>query len=85
MGRKTKTDIPETTKNSIPVDGNTQKDPKTWVTGNEPMTGAQRSYLHTLGQETGNQIPDDLTKAEASEKIGELKKVDPRIASSIST
>jgi len=59
---------------------NTQKDPKDWVTGDEPMTGAQRSYLNTLAQETGEQVPDDLTKAQASEKIDELKKRDPRTA-----
>jgi hypothetical protein len=57
---------------------NTQKDPKDWVTGDEPMTGAQRSYLKTLSQETGEEVPQDLTKAEASEKINELKRVDPR-------
>jgi hypothetical protein len=57
---------------------NTQKDPKEWVTGDEPMTGAQRSYLKTLSQETGKDVPEDLTKAEASEKIEELKQVDPR-------
>ena len=28
--------------------GNAQKDPGDWVTGDEPMTGAQRSYLKTL-------------------------------------
>jgi hypothetical protein len=58
---------------------NTQKDPKDWVTGNEPATGAQKSYLKTLGQETGEKVPEDLTKAEASEKIEELKKRDPRV------
>jgi|SRR6185503_5413915 len=52
--------------------GNTIKDPKEWTTGDEPMTGAQRSYLHTLAGEAGEQIPDDLTKAEASENVREL-------------
>ena len=50
-----------------------QKDPEDWVTGDEPMTGAQASYLGTLGRQTGNDVPDDLTKAEASEKIDELR------------
>lgn len=59
---------------------NTQKNPKDWVTGGEPATGAQKSYLKTLGQETGERVPDDLTKAEASEKIDELRKQDPRVA-----
>ena len=44
-----------------------------WVTGDEPMTGPQRSYLHTLAQEAGEEVPDDLTKAEASERIEALQ------------
>ena len=52
---------------------NTIKDPKDWTTGDEPMTGAQRSYLHTLAGEAGEQIPDEMTKAEASERIEELR------------
>jgi hypothetical protein len=43
------------------------------VTGDEPMTGPQESYLHTLGREAGEAVPEDLTKAEASEKIEELQ------------
>jgi hypothetical protein len=50
-----------------------EKDPADWVTGDEPMTGPQRSYLHTLGQEAGRDIPDDLNKAQASELIDELQ------------
>ena len=50
-----------------------EKDPEDWVTGDEPMTGAQASYLGTLGRRTGENVPDDLTKAEASEKIDELR------------
>ena len=65
---------------NAPSEGNTQKDPKEWTTGGEPMTGAQRSYLHTLGQETGVAVEEDLTKGEASQKIDELRKIDPRIA-----
>ena len=34
-----------------PDQGNAQKDPDDWVTGDEPMTGAQRSYLGTLAQQ----------------------------------
>jgi len=52
---------------------NTQKDPDNWTTGDEPMTGAQRSYLHTLAEEAGEEVSDDLTKAEASKKIDELQ------------
>ena len=53
--------------------GNAEKDPDKWVTGDEPMTGAQASYLQTLSEEAGQEIPADLTKAEASKKIDELQ------------
>jgi hypothetical protein len=53
--------------------GNAEKDPDNWVTGDEPMTGAQASYLQTLSEETGQDAPNDLTKAEASKKIDELQ------------
>jgi hypothetical protein len=53
--------------------GNTIKDPDNWVTGDQPMTGAQRSYLHTLAEEAHVEVDDDLTKAEASKKIDELQ------------
>jgi hypothetical protein len=49
------------------------KDPEDWTTGDEPMTGAQRSYLHTLAEEAGEEVRDDLTKAEASKRIEELQ------------
>jgi Protein of unknown function (DUF3072) len=51
----------------------TRKDPEEWVTGDEPMTGAQRSYLDTLAREAGEEISADLTKAEASEHIDRLQ------------
>jgi hypothetical protein len=51
----------------------TEKDPGDWVTGDEPMTGAQRSYLDTLAREAGETISADLTKAEASEHIDRLQ------------
>jgi hypothetical protein len=53
--------------------GNTFKDPDRWTTGDEPITGAQRSYLHTLAEEAGVEVDDDLTKAEASKRIDELQ------------
>lgn len=53
--------------------GTTEKDPSDWVTGDEPMTGAQRSYLDTLAREAGEQLPADLTKAAASEHIDRLQ------------
>jgi hypothetical protein len=53
--------------------GNTVKDPDEWKTGDEPMTGAQRSYLSTLATEAGEEVDEKLTKAEASKKIDELQ------------
>jgi hypothetical protein len=52
---------------------NPRKDTSEWVTGDQPMTGPQRSYLHTLAQEAGRDIPDDMTKAQASDLIDELQ------------
>ena len=52
---------------------NTVKDPKDWTTGDEPMTGAQASYLKTLSEESGEAFEEGLTKAEASIKIDELR------------
>ncbi len=53
--------------------GNAEKDPDDWVTGDEPMTGAQASYLKTLSEEAGEEFDPELTKAEASKKIDELQ------------
>jgi DUF3072 family protein len=52
---------------------NAVKDPSEWTTGDEPITGAQASYLHTLASEAGEAVDGELTKAEASEKIDELQ------------
>ena len=53
---------------------NTIKDPEDWTTGDEPATGAQKSYLETLSRSTDEDVEtENLTKAEASEKIDELK------------
>ncbi|GIN05125.1 hypothetical protein Pve01_67830 [Planomonospora venezuelensis] len=61
-----------------PQGDSTRKDPEEWVTGDEPMTGAQRSYLDTLAREAGEQLPADLTKAEASEHIDRLQSASDR-------
>ena len=53
---------------------NTQKNPDEWTTGDEPMTGAQASYLQTLSQEAGEEFDPGLSKAEASKRIDELQK-----------
>ena len=52
---------------------NAIKDPEDWVTKDEPMTGAQASYLKTLSEEAGEAFDDRLTKAEASERIEALQ------------
>ena len=45
-----------------------------WATGDEPMTGAQASYLETLSREAGEEAPPaDLTRAQASERIDALQ------------
>ena len=63
----------KTTAKTTAAAGNTEKDPKTWVTGDEPMTGAQHSYLKTLSDEAHVKLDDHLSKGEASEKIEELR------------
>jgi hypothetical protein len=50
-----------------------EKDPEDWVTGDEPMTGAQESYLKTLSDQAGEELDPTLTKAEASERIDVLQ------------
>jgi hypothetical protein len=52
---------------------NTIKNPDDWTTGDEPMTGAQRSYLKTLSEEAKEEFDENLTKAEASKRIDELQ------------
>jgi hypothetical protein len=52
---------------------NTIKDPDQWTTGDEQMTGAQQSYLKTLSDEAGENVDENLSKAEASKKIEELQ------------
>ena len=57
---------------------NTQKDPDTWVTGDEAMTGAQKSYLKTLSEEAKVDFDETLTKAAASKRIEELQAITGR-------
>ena len=54
---------------------NTKRDPDEWVSGDDPMTGAQASYLKTLCEQAGmSELYDDnLTKAEASKLIDEVR------------
>lgn len=61
------------------TDPSAAKDPDDWTTGDEPMTGAQRSYLQTLAQQAGEPAPSDgLSKADASKRIDELRERTPR-------
>lgn len=53
--------------------GGAEKDPNDWVTGEEPMTASQRSYLDTLAREAGEELDANMTKAEASEQIDRLQ------------
>ncbi len=53
---------------------NTVKDPDEWTTGDEPMTGAQASYLKTLSDEAGEEFDASLSKADASKRIDELQR-----------
>lgn len=52
---------------------NAIKDPDEWTTGDEPMTGAQHSYLKTLSDEAKEEFDENLSKAEASKRIEELQ------------
>jgi uncharacterized damage-inducible protein DinB len=52
---------------------NLEKDPAEWKTGDEPMTGAQASYLRTLSDQANEEFDENLTKAEASRRIDELQ------------
>lgn len=59
--------LPEQAQNPV-------RDPEDWVTGDEPMTGPQASYLQTLlqvGRES--EFDPSLTKAAASQLIDALR------------
>ena len=60
-------------------ESNTIKNPDDWTTGDEPATAAQRSYLETLATESGSEVTDELTKADASKLIDELRTKSPRV------
>ena len=71
-------DVENPKKSSHQHTGNLQKDPDDWVTGDEPMTAAQASYLKTLSEEAGEAFADTLTKADASKRIEELQAITGR-------
>ena len=59
--------------NETPAMQNPEKDPEEWTTGDEPMTGPQRSYLQTLCREAKEEFDETLTKAQASKRIEDLQ------------
>jgi hypothetical protein len=64
----------------VEADPPAEKPVEEWVTGDEPMTGPQRSYLQTLAREAGEDLPEEeLTKAAASELIERLQRATGRI------
>jgi len=70
--------VSETANPKAEPKGNAEKDPDDWVTGDEPMTGAQASYLKTLSEEAGEPFDAGLTKAEASRRIDSLQETTGR-------
>jgi Protein of unknown function (DUF3072) len=63
-----------TVSDNLSPQDNPAKDPEDWVTGDEPMTGPQKSYLQTLAREAGRKIDlDGMSKADASRLIDELQ------------
>jgi hypothetical protein len=73
--RKTGNPNNENPKTNPAPGSNLEKPPEDWVSGDEPMTGAQASYLKTLSEQVHDPetFAPDLTKAEASRRIDELK------------
>jgi hypothetical protein len=67
-------------KASLNPGSNTRKDPDDWVSGEEPMTGAQRSHLKTLLEQAHEPetCGEDLTKAQASRRNGQEDTVERR-------
>jgi hypothetical protein len=63
----------DSTEPTDPTKSSPEKDPSDWVTGDEPATGPQLSYLQTLSQQAGEDVPEGLTKAQASELIDSLQ------------
>jgi hypothetical protein len=72
---KTQQHIPQPDPAITPTESysNAEKDPDEWITGAEPMTGAQKSYLKTLSDEAGEAFDETLSKAAASKRIEELQ------------
>ena len=81
-GKKGAKEREEPTSDNLSPQENPEKDPAEWVTGDEPMTGPQRSYLQTLAREAGREVDvDGMSKADASRLIDELQAASGRGAS----
>lgn len=63
----------ETLGASTPGNDALEKDPSDWVSGDDPMTESQKSYLDTLARQAGEELPATINKAEASQHIDRLK------------
>ena len=63
----------------VKTSGAAAKDPDQWVTGDEPATASQLSYLQTLATDSGREVPEQLSKADASRLIDELQDASPRV------
>jgi len=63
----------ETLGASTPGNDALEKDPSDWVSGDDPITPSQKSYLDTLARQAGEELSADMNKAEASQHIERLK------------
>ena len=78
MSDDTQTPQPTSQPNDTAGDPTAVKDPSDWVTGDEPATGPQMSYLSTLAREAGREVPEGITKGDASLLIDELQQASGR-------
>jgi hypothetical protein len=72
-GYQASPDAGETLGASTPGNDALEKDPSDWVSGDDPITPSQKSYLDTLARQAGEELPADMTKAEASQHIERLR------------
>ncbi len=70
---QTSPDAGETLGASTPAADALEKDPSDWVSGDDPITPSQKSYLDNLARQAGEELPADITKAEASQHIDRLR------------
>lgn len=64
-----------TTTNPAKKSDETLQHPENWTTGGDSATGKQAGYIKAMASRAGEDVNvEGMTKTEASEKIGELKK-----------